>query len=386
MATRITRRELALATAALASAQDQKDASKPSYTGPLEGWEDKVDAKAFDPVAWTLGRHDGAPLKLTFRATTRKETEAWQRKLHAKLVELLGGFPESRGVRQAHTLEVREFPSYRREKFVFESRPGVGVLGYLVTPREPRAPLPTVICIPGHGRGVDDIVGIDENGKDRAERRSYQYDFALQVAERGAAALAIEPVAFGCRRDARTKAKGPAAYACQPVAGSALLLGETVIGWRVFDVMRAIDWIETRPELDVTRIGCIGISGGGTCALFSAALEPRIQATLVSGYLNTFRACIMSMSHCMDNYVPGILNWAEMYDVAGLIAPRHLFSEAGDRDPIFPAEAARESFARVKKVYEILGAPDAAQQEIFSGVHEFHGVRGIPFVLSALRS
>jgi hypothetical protein len=233
---------------------------------------------------------------------------------------------------------------------------------------------------------VDDIVGIDEQGKDRTERRGYEYDFAIQVVERGLAAVAIEPMGFGCRRDPLTKAKGAAAYACQPVAGSALLLGETMIGWRVYDVMRAIDWIETRAELDAKRVGCIGISGGGTCALFSAAVEPRIRAALVSGYLNTFRACIMSMSHCIDNYVPGILQWAEMYDVAGLIAPRPLFSEGGDRDPIFPMAATRESFARVKKIYEVFGAGDAVQQEIFSGVHEFHGVRGLPFVADALKA
>src|SRR5579872_1189203 len=377
MGIRINRRQLALAVAgaAASAAQDRRETS---YGGPLEGWEDRVDPKRFDPVRWTLERHDAAPLKLTFRASTRKQAEAWQKELRAKLVELLGGFPSKRGRLQEHTLEVRDFPGYRREKFVFESRPGVGVLGYLLMPKNARAPLPAVICIPGHGRGVDDIVGIDEHGKDRTGRSGYEYDFAVQLVERGLAAVAIEPMAFGCRRDAATKAKGSAAYACQPVAGSALLLGETMIGWRVFDVMRAIDWIETRPELDSNKIGCVGISGGGTCALFSAALDPRIQATLVSGYLNTFRACIMSMSHCMDNYIPGILNWAEMYDVAGLIAPRVLFSEAGDRDPIFPVEAARESFARVKKVYKVFGAEQAAEQEIFSGVHEFHGSRGLP--------
>ena len=65
--------------------------------------------------------------------------------------------------------------------------------------------------------------------------------------------------------------------------------------------------------------------------MFSAALEPRIRAAFISGYLNTFRDSIMSLSHCIDNYVPGILNWAEMYDVAGLIAPRPLFAESGDQ-------------------------------------------------------
>ena len=127
--------------------------------------------------------------------------------------------------------------------------------------------MPAVICVPGHGRGADDIVGIDEHGRDRSDKAGYQHDFAIQVAEHGAAAIAIEPMAFGCRRDPLTRKKGLGATACQPSAGSALLFGETMIGWRVYDVIRTIDWIETRPELDGKRVGCMGISGGGTCTL-----------------------------------------------------------------------------------------------------------------------
>src|SRR5437763_5254524 len=133
-----------------------------------------------------------------------------------------------------------------------------------------------VICVPGHGRGVDDIVGFDEYGKVRESKEGYQHDFALQVAEHGLAAVALEPMAFGCRRDARTASKGLGTSACQPAAGAALLLGETMIGWRAYDVMRTIDWIATRPELDAKRVGCMGISGGGTCTLFSTALDSRI--------------------------------------------------------------------------------------------------------------
>ena len=389
MGTRISRRELALAVAGVASAEQAGIASaeqsdKAEYDGALEGMSGRVDLESFDPVHWTMQRHSSAPLRLTFKAKTRTEADVWQKALRSKLIELVGPFPDQRGPLRAQTLEVREFPTYKREKFVFESRPGVGVLGYLITPANARAPIPAVVCIPGHGRGVDDIVGIDEHGNDRTNKPGYAKDFALQAAEHGLAAVAIEPMAFGCRRDPLTRSKGPAAYACQPVAGSALLLGETLIGWRVFDVMRTIDWIETRSELNAKRVGCMGISGGGTCTLFATAMEPRIRAAMVSGYLNTFRASIMSMSHCMDNYVPGILQWAEMYDVAGLIAPRPLFSEGGDRDPIFPVAATRESFARVKNIYQVFGAPDAVQQEIFDGVHEFHGARGLPFLAGAL--
>ena len=159
-----------------------------------------------------------------------------------------------------------------------------------------------------------------------------------------------------------------------------------MIGWRVYDVMRSIDWIATRPELDAKRVGCMGISGGGTCTQFSAALEPRIRVAMVSGYLNMFRDSVMSLSHCIDNYVPGILKWAESYDVAGLIAPRPLFVESGTKDPIFPIAASKESFARVKKVYEVFGAADNAEQEIFEDEHRFWGVRGVPFVVEHVRA
>jgi plasmid stabilization system protein ParE len=360
-----------------ASAQTEKDVLKAARASEIPA------TAGLDPVKWTLDRYQSAPLHLTFHATTRTEAEAWQRELRTKLMELLGAFPE-RTPLQAEVMDVRQYRGYRRERILFHSRPGVAVIGYLLIPEGRKAPHATVIAIPGHGRGVDDIVGIDEYGHDRTDKPGYQHDFAIQAVEHGLAALAIEPMAFGYRRNELIAAKGPNETACQPVAGSALLLGETMIGWRVWDVMRSIDWIATRPDLDSNRVGCMGISGGGTCTLFSAALDLRIKAAFVSGYLNTFRDSIMSVPHCIDNYVPGILNWAENYDVAGLIAPRPLFSEGGEQDPIFPVHATRESYARVKKVYEVFGAGSQVQQEIFEGRHVFHGVRGLPFLVEAL--
>ena len=263
---------------------------------------------------------------------------------------------------------------------MFDSREGISVLAYVLLPDRVRPPMPTVICIPGHGRGVDDIVGIDEAGHDRVDKPGYQHDFAIQVAEAGMAAVAIEPMAFGCRRDPLNAAKGLSQKGCEPVAGGALLLGETLIGWRVWDVLRTVDYIATRPELDASRVGCMGISGGGTATLFSAALEPRIRAAMVSGYLNTFRDSIGSLAHCVDNYVPGILNWAEMSDVGGLVAPRPLFVESGEKDNIFPIAASIESFKQVREIYGVFGAADAVEHEVFPGEHSFWGKRGVPFL------
>ncbi|HTQ55294.1 MAG TPA: alpha/beta hydrolase family protein [Bryobacteraceae bacterium] len=356
------------------------------YEGALDGAADKVDMSAFDPVVYTRKLYESAPLRLTFQAQNRKQAEAWQKRLRVRISALLGGFPARPGALRPQTLEAREFPSYRREKFVFESRPGVSVLGYLLTPRASRPPHAAMICLPGHGRGVEDIVGIDEHGHDRTDKSGYQHDFAIQVVEHGMAAVAIEQMAFGCRRDPITRRKGLEATACQPAAGAALLLGQTMLGWRAYDVMRTLDWIATRPDLDAARTGCMGISGGGTVTTFAAALDTRIRAAMVSGYLNTFRDSVMSLSHCIDNYVPGILDWAEMYDVAGLIAPRPLFVESGIKDDIFPIAASKASFARVEKVYQVFDAAALTQQEVFNDVHSFYGVQGLPFLARHLRA
>jgi dienelactone hydrolase len=379
----MTRRQLARLTAGAAFLQKQTPAAT-KYTGALDGFEDKVDMANFDAVLFTLKAHDVAPLRLAFRAVDRKQAEAWQKQLRPKILELLGGFPAKPTPLAAQTLEVRDYPGYRREKLVFESRPGAGVLAYLLTPKTGKAPHAAVVCIPGHGRGVEDIVGVDAQGRDRTVKEGYAYDYAIQVVEHGMAAVAIEPMGFGCRREPGANSRPLDSNVCQPTAGSALLLGQTMIGWRVYEVMRTIDWIASRPELDSKRVGCLGCSGGGMATLFAAALDSRIRASLVSSYLNTFRDCVMSISHCIDNYIPGILNWAEMYDVAGLAAPRPMFFESGEHDTIFPVAASRASFARVKKMYEVFDAADNTGHEVFDGPHGFSGKLGLPFLAKHL--
>jgi len=384
--TKLTRRGLARLAAGAIPALAQQGSSPPNnYIGPLTGVTSGTEDRRFDPVTYARDLYDATPRQLAFQARTRAQAEAWQKKLRTKVTGLVGGFPATRTPLRPATLEIREFPSYRREKLVFDSRPGMSVLAYVLTPKSSvKTPPPVMICVPGHGRGVDDIVGIDDKGQDRTDKAGYQHDFAIQVAEAGLAAVAIEPLAFGCRRHPVAARDSLTRNSCNPSAGGALLVGQTMIAWRVYDVMRAIDYIETRSDLDSRRVGCMGISGGGTCTLFSAALEPRIRVALISGYLNTFRDSVGSISHCIDNYVPGILNWAEMYDVAGLIAPRPLFVESGEKDNIFPIQASIESFQKVRQIYAVFGAADRAEQEVFNEAHSFWGKKGIPFLVRHL--
>ena len=340
--------------------------------------------EAMDSLEYSVARCEKIVPAMTFNASSRAEAVAWQRNLRRKLFQLLGNLPAQREPLRARVLRTEQMDGYRREQILFWSRPELQVFGYLLVPDALRSRGPAMICLPGHGRGVDDIVGIDKEGKQRKRYGGYQNDFALQCVSHGLAALAIEQLGFGHRRDDAARKGSAERSSCQPAAGSALMLGETMAAWRTWDVIRAIDYLESRKEIDPKRIGCMGISGGGTVTLYAAALEPRIKVAFLSGSFCTFRHSIFSLSHCIDNYVPGILKVAEAYDVAGLIAPRALFAENGEEDPIFPVAGTRIAYERTQKVYRILEKEGNIGVEIFPGKHEFWGKEGFAFIKSHL--
>lgn len=315
---------------------------------------------------------------LAFQAQTIEEWQKWRRKLKAKVGELLGGLNDAKCALQPQIIERVACPGYIREKILYYSRPEMLVPAYLLIPEDIDAPRPAVVACAGHGHGKNDLVGLDAQGQPR-QGPSYQNDFAIQFVKRGFVVIAPEHLGFGERRDPWDIEKN-AGSSCQQHSMAALLFGRTNSGMRVYDIMRAIDYLQTRPEVEPQRIGCVGISGGGLVTLFTTAMDERIQACLVSGYFNLFRDCIIPISHCVDNYIPGLLRYAEMCDVAALIAPRAFFAESGTQDPIFPVKATREAFARLKGVYELLKVPPKCGLHIFRGGHEFNGRKGIPFL------
>ncbi len=339
-----------------------------------------------DTLAFSHQLYADTPQQLAFQATSKAEGEVWQRELRAKLIELVGGFPHEACDLEAEVLETHEFPTYLRETLQFKSRPHMSVFGYLLSPKRLNvsAPNPAILCLAGHGRGVDDIIGIEEDGTVRSAFGGYQNDFALQCVAHGYTVLAIEQFGFGHRRDPVARGHGGGHSSCQPSAGAALLLGQTMVGWRVYDAARAFDYLGTRPEIDATRLGVMGISGGGTTAFFTAAIDARVKAAVVSGYFNTFRDSILSLSHCIDNYIPNVLQYAEMYDIAGLIAPRALFVESGTEDTIFPIEATRFAVNKAKAIYKCFQAENKLEFEAFEAGHSFYGVGAFEFLSETL--
>ncbi len=338
-----------------------------------------------DTESYRRGRIHAAKAKYAWRAVEaahpgHASLSAWQAEFRHRFGMALGGLQNwERPPLKAVVSETKLMDGYRREAVTFTSRPGLEAFGWFLIPEDCPTAQPAIVCLPGHGVGVDGTVGITEE--------PYSENFALQCVRRGYPTFALELTGFGRRRDAAARAAGPGTSSCVRDSMAALMLGETMSGWRVWDTMRALDYLSTREDIvDPTRIGVMGISGGGLTALFAGALDTRIRSTVVNSYFNTFQASVLSIDHCVDNYVPDLLHVCEMPDLAALVAPRALFTVSGTKDPIFPIAAFEKAVVQAHDTYKTFGAPNQYGAEVFEGEHHFHGAGAFTFLEKTLQT
>ena len=343
-------------------------------------------------VPGLLRRYDQAPRRLAFRAGTPAEALAWQAELRAAFAGLLGEWPAERCDLDPHLIERVEEESFTRELVVFQSQPGEYVPCYILVPRGVAPPYRPVIALHGHGSaGARHVVGLPANELEAELGRRANYDYARQLARRGFLVFAPTLRGFDTRLEPgelRDSSNEMYLSSCAAASYDALLFGQTLLGLRVWDQMRLIDYIATRPETRSEPRGrglaCVGLSGGGTVTTYAAALEPRITCAVISCALNPYRNSILPLSHCACNYVPGILQIAEIADIAGLIAPRPLLVEAGADDRGFPVDGTRRAVAELQRVYDCLGAGAALATDIFDGGHRWSGARAYDWLAKEL--
>ncbi len=310
------------------------------------------------------------------------DVKTWQRRLRRKLRQLVGDMPEERVPLKVRTLWKRQHPLGTIEKIVFTSEPYSDVLAFVCLPKDVGPPYTFFICVQGHSTGMHNSIAVTRDDNTRPLKVPGDRDFGLGCMKRGLAALCIEQRSFGERREQLQKRT--AEMGCHDATMHALMLGRTLVGERVFDIDRGIDYLESRGDVDVRRIGVMGNSGGGTATLFSAVMLPRIRYAMPSCYFCTFRDSIMSIYHCMDNYVPSLLKYAEMADVMGLFAPKPVVIVAGKSDPIFPFAGVRKAFRHLKKIYAAAGAADRCRLVVGNGGHRFFAKQAWPVMLKEI--
>ena len=271
---------------------------------------------------------------------------------------------------------------HRHIHFTLQTEEGYFTHCDLLLPMEQKGKLPLCVCLQGHSKGAHISLGLPKYPGDEETIAGGDRDFCIRAVAEGFAALAIEQRAFGVCGGTQ---HGPA---CERPAMTALLLGRTLIGERVWDVMRVLDAMETHFGDLITMEGSVlmGNSGGGTATYYTACLEHRFDGFMPSCALCTYRDSIVNIHHCICNYVPRIARYFDMGDLAVMIAPKKLVVVCGKDDNIFPLHGVRETFGIIGTLYEASDAPDGCALVVGEGGHRFYADDAWPVMKKLLRN
>jgi dienelactone hydrolase len=157
------------------------------------------------------------------------------------------------------------------------------------------------------------------------------------------------------------------------VAKGLTLAGTTWPGIVAWDDQRTVDYLATRPEVDPKRIGCIGISMGGYRALYLAALDDRIAAACVTGFMSSVKPMIQMHldTHSWIHFLPGLHRYLDLPHVASLAAPRPLLVQQCAQDRLFPPAGMKEAVETIAAVFEKAGAASRFSGRFYDVPHQF---------------
>jgi hypothetical protein len=160
----------------------------------------------------------------------------------------------------------------------------------------------------------------------------------------------------------------------------------SLMGERLWDLIRLVDLVASRPEVDPTRIGCAGLSLGGEMAMWLGAMDTRIAATVSSGFLTTMEN--LRHGHCMCWDFPGLQRRYEFSDIYRLISPRPLQCQNGQQERLpggFPVDLAEQAMAAIKQAYCVHGSEDVARLRVHPEGHVFDVPAAVEFLDTALK-
>jgi len=302
----------------------------------------------------------------------KSDVAAWQKDARKKLAKILGYdkiIAEPLCDLNPQTLWKRKVENGTIEKIRLQIDPGFASSIYLCIPDKAAAPHKVFICLQGHSTGMHVSIGMDWKDETKPIAVKGDRDFAVYCMKRGIPVICFEQRAMGENSpDQKKRSSG-----CRLANFNAVLRGRSIIGYRVFDIKRVVDYIKSRPDFfDGSHIGIVGNSGGGTTAMFAGAMLPELTHIMPSSCFSTFRHSIYDRKHCFCNYIPKLLVYGESADVLGLIAPRPLVIVNGKKDRSFPLGPARDQFKRIKKIYQKLGAGGNCHHVIGQQGHQFY--------------
>ncbi len=250
-----------------------------------------------------------------------------------------------------------ERDGYVVEKLHFQPRPGLYLAANLYRPAVVEKPLPTILYVSGHGRAIEDGVSF-------GNKTAYQHH-GIWFAKHGYVCLVLDTIQWG-------EILGQHWGTYNLGRWWWMSRGYTPAGVEAWNAIRALDYLETRPEVDRNRIGMTGRSGGGAYTWWTAALDDRVKVAVPTAGITTLHNHVLDGAvegHCDCMFMVNTERWD--YDrVAALVAPRALLIANTDKDTLFPLDGVMEIYNRTRALYRRLGAEDQIGLQIAEGPHQ----------------
>jgi len=289
---------------------------------------------------------------------TLEQWEARRPVYRRQLLEMLGldPLPEKTPLK-AMTTNTVEHETFTVENVYFQSRPGLYVTGNFYIPKALDGPAPAVLYVCGHAQ-------VKKDGIAYGSKAHYQHH-AGWFARHGYVCLIIDTLQLG---EIEGIHHGTYRYGMWWWNSR----GYTPAGVEAWNCIRALDYLQERPEVDPERLGVTGRSGGGAYSWWIAAIDDRIQAAVPVAGITDLRNHVVDdcvEGHCDCMYVVNTYRW-DYPLVAALVAPRPLLISNTDKDNIFPLDGVVRTHEKARRIYRLYGADDKLGLHITEGPHQ----------------
>jgi dienelactone hydrolase len=406
MRERLTRRETLQLLGALSLVPLETSAAQQPRSSPESPAQTSPDLGNLHPMLEWISR-ENAP-RLSFLDPQWKTLDEWKRAARLLVRQWLSYEPKPLPL-GAELLAREERDGFTLESVRIRATPAYDIPAWVLVPSRRSGRVPGVVALHCHG---GEYVFAHEKILSRADEpahiaayreRLYGRPYAEALARRGHVVLAIDAFYFGLRRlrvedletktapgdvrgaleQLRTLPEGTLEWAravnglCRQyehlTAKTIFAAGATWPGILTWDDARSVDYLSSRPEVDASRIGCVGLSLGGIRAARLAGFDPRVKASVVVGWMPEFQKLLPNhiKSHTWMAYLPGLAASLDLPDVAALTAPGALLVQQCARDSLYPTAAMRSANEKLERIYAKAGIPERFRGVFHDEPHSF---------------
>ncbi|MBA3709230.1 MAG: acetylxylan esterase [Planctomycetes bacterium] len=326
------------------------------------------------------------------------DAQTWKQQARARVLDLVHYHPPRCDL-APETIERVDCDGYTRERVVFSTTPDIRVPAFVLVPKQLKGRAPAIVALHDHGGfyvwGKEKLVETaDEHPALTGFKRCYAgRSIASDLARQGYVVVVIDMFYWGERRyvlddDARDFSQrvgltperidafnARAGEAEQLIARAIYTAGTTWSGMMFWDDIRTVDYLLSRPDVDPSRIGCVGLSVGGYRSLHLAALDDRIKAAVIVGWMASFPKQLahhMPYSIGFTKLVPGLYQQMDLPDVAALAMPAAVLAINGSQDTLFELDGVKACFAKLSACYAKAGIPQRFRGSLYDAPHEFN--------------